>query len=64
MPSGPPDHLNRPCEPEYVYNGLMTIAKAGAKGTVLSRQFAEMQEKNMEAAGRAIDEINRLYKFD
>jgi len=64
MPAGTRDHIYRPCEPEYVYNGLLTIAKAGAKGTVLSRGFGEMREKNMEAAGRAIDEINRLYKFD
>ena len=65
MPSGPSrDTIFRPCEPEYVYNGLLTVAKAGAKGVVLSRGFGEMQPKNMEAAGRAIDEINRLYKYD
>jgi len=64
MPAGNPGNIFRPCEPEYVYNGLLTIAKAGATGTVLSRGFGEMQPKNMEAAGRAINEINRLYKFD
>jgi hypothetical protein len=64
MPAGNPGNIHRPCEPEYVYNGLLTIAKAGAKGTVLSRGFGEMQPKNMEAAGKAIDEINRLYQFE
>ena len=64
MPAGTKDHIYRPCEPEYVYNGLLTVAKAGAKGAVLSRGFGEMQEKNMEAAGKAIDEINRLYNFN
>ena len=64
MPAGTRDHIYRPCEPEYVHDGLLTIAKAGATGTVLSRQVAEMQHKNLEAAGKAIDEINQLYKFD
>jgi hypothetical protein len=64
MPAGTSERIYRECEPEYVYNGLLTVAKAGAKGTVLSRSYREMREKNMEAAGRAIDEINRLYKFD
>jgi hypothetical protein len=64
MPAGDPGHIFRPCEPQYVRDGLLTIAKAGAKGTVLSRGFGEMQDKNMVAAGETIDEINRLYKFD
>lgn len=64
MPAGNPGHIFRPCEPQYVRDGLLTIARAGAKGTVLSRAFGEMQHKNMAAAGEAIDEINRLYKFD
>jgi hypothetical protein len=64
MPAGTPERIYRECEPEYVYRGLLTVAKAGAKGTVLSRGYGEMREKNLEAAGKAIDEINRLYKFD
>ncbi|MDR1531318.1 MAG: hypothetical protein LBS62_03895 [Clostridiales bacterium] len=64
MPSGPESHKYRPCEPQYVYDGLMTIAKAGARGTVLCRDLCEMQEKNMEAAGKAIAEIQRVYQYD
>ncbi len=61
MPAGPKDHIYRPCEPEYVREGLLTIAKAGAQGTVLSRGLGEMQHKNLVAAGEAIDEINRTF---
>jgi hypothetical protein len=64
MPAGPKDHIYRSCEPQYVYDGLLTIAKAGAKGTVLSRNFGEMQEKNMESAGKAIGEIKRIYQYE
>lgn len=64
MPAGPKDHIYRPCEPEYVRQGLLTMAKAGARGTVLSRSLSEMQHKNLVAAGEAIDEINCTYSFD
>jgi hypothetical protein len=42
----------------------LTVAKAGAKGTVFSRNFGEMQEKNMESAGKAIGEIRRIYQYE
>lgn len=61
MPSGPDNA--RPTEPEYVREELLTIAEAGAEGTVLSRAYGEMQEKNLRAAGEAIREINRNYTF-
>ncbi|MDR1541413.1 MAG: family 10 glycosylhydrolase [Clostridiales bacterium] len=60
MPSGPAGSMHRPCEPEYVRDGLLTIAKAGAQGTVLSRGFGEMQRKNLAMAGKTIDEINSM----
>lgn len=48
----------RPTEPEYVRSGLHAIYEAGAQGVVLSRGYNEMREKNLKAAGEAIDEIN------
>jgi len=63
MPSGPMGQPGyHPTEPEQVKKALFAAAEAGAKGVVLSRQFAEMQHKNIAAAGEALKEIQAWFK--
>jgi hypothetical protein len=46
----------RPSDPEGVYQSAMAAFEAGADGLVASRDYDEMQNKNIEAFGRAVRE--------
>jgi hypothetical protein len=44
----------RPSDPELVYKATLAALNAGAHGLVASRDYDEMQTKNIEAFGRAV----------
>jgi hypothetical protein len=44
----------RPSDPGLVYETVISALKAGADGLVASRDYDEMQNKNIEAFGRAV----------
>lgn len=46
----------RPSDPDLVYQSAMAAFEAGADGLVASRDYDEMQNKNIEAFGRAVRE--------
>lgn len=43
-----------PSDPEIVYQATMAAFNAGAQGVVASRDYDEMQNKNIEAFGKAV----------
>jgi len=44
------------CSPESVYECAKAAFEGGADGIIISREYDEMQIKNLEAAGRAVKE--------
>ncbi|MGF1451113.1 MAG: hypothetical protein ACFB21_03445 [Opitutales bacterium] len=45
------------CSPESVYACTKAAFDGGAHGVIISREYDEMQIKNLEAAGRAVKEV-------
>lgn len=57
VPGGPG---SRETEPDDVYRAVLAAYEGGATGIILSRNYAEMNLANLEAAGRALKELGVL----
>jgi len=49
----------RPSDPELVYKSTLAALNVGAQGVVASRDYDEMQTKNIEAFGRAVKDFKK-----
>ena len=50
----------RPSDPELVYKSTLAALNVGAQGVVASRDYDEMQTKNIEAFGRAVRDFKNI----
>ena len=51
---------NRAYTSDIIHQSLLTSYEAGAKGVLLCRNYLEMKNENIVAAGKAIEEIRKL----
>ena len=49
---------SRNASPDDTYAATAAALKAGAHGVIFSRKYSEMRWANLEAAGRAVRELN------
>jgi hypothetical protein len=49
----------RPSDPELVYQATMAALTAGAHGLVASRDYDEIQTRNIEAYGNAVRDFSK-----
>jgi len=57
VPGGPG---TKQTEPEDVRAAIQAAYAGGAKGIILSRSYAEMMLKNLDAAGQTLRELGRV----
>jgi hypothetical protein len=55
----PTGRNSRKASPEDTYAATLAALKAGAHGVILSRKYSEMRLANLDAAGRAVREVQK-----